>query len=172
MWQQAESTTPHANKSASHLCNPKKTFHWSEPTAGLLNECEGCSAAPWTSHQMLHSLRQLSRQPHRSLDPWCCPRWGVSGSSNLQSPTPGHYHWRGWSQVSGSSPGGSGCCLALWADRGCWWWSLRYNPEGCWPDQGQHQEPTLWGSYHKRLLSWSRSSTPAPAPALQFSNIS
>lgn len=122
---------------------------------GYLGNVKVCLVDPWAFHQMLHLLRQLSRQPHRSLDPWCCPHWGVNGNSGLQSPTPDRCHLRGRFQITGASPwaGGSGCCPALWADRGCWWWSPRCSPEGCWPDRGHYSGPTLWGSYQRWLFS-------------------
>lgn len=73
--------------------------------------------------------------------------------------------------MTGAGPlaGGSGCCLASWADRGCWWWSPQCSPEACWPGRAHYSGPTRWGSCQRWLLSGKRSSTPAPVPAQQFS---
>lgn len=119
---------------------------------------------------MLHLLKQQSRLPHPSQGPWCCPRWRANDSSGLQSLTPGRCRWRGWLQMFGSDLAArrSGCCPALLADRGCWWWSPQCSPEGCWPQWGRCWEPTLWDSYRRWSLSGWRS-IPAPASAQQFS---
>lgn len=168
MWQWREAAIQHAKKSANKPCNPILIVE-------LLGWCKGgvCSVAVklLRLHHMLHLLKQQSRQPHRSQDPWCCPRWRVNGSSGPRSPTPGRCRWIGWLQMFGSGlvARRSGCCPVLLADRGCWWWSPpRCSPEGCWPQWGHCWEPMLWDSYRRWWLSGWRS-IPAPAPAQQFS---
>lgn len=122
---------------------------------------------PGVFRHMLHLLRQQSRQLHQSQGPCCCPRWAAIGSSDQRCPTPDRCRWRGRSRMTGQGSwvGQTGCRLPLWAGGGCWWWSPRCSPEGCWPDRGHGCGPMPWGSYRSRLLSGWLPSTPVPAPA-------
>lgn len=118
--------------------------------------------------RLLATLAQR-RRPRQSRGPCCCPRWASSGSSRRRFPTPDRCRWTGRSRRIGRSWWAG---QRAWAAGGCWSWSPRCSPEGCWPGPGCGWGPRLWGSSDKRLLlsGGRRPPTPAPVPVGQFSN--